>query len=76
MKYSISVFPSVESMLRLVGAVLVDVNEGWMGAGFMDASSLRSVGRSAAEPEPPTPELAEKARSYVLAAIEGKGEAA
>ena len=72
----VSVFPSVEAMERLVGSVLVDVNEEWMDMNFIDASSLRSVERSAAEPEPPSPEVAEKARLIVVGAIEEKRRAA
>ncbi|MGI6033518.1 MAG: IS256 family transposase [Coriobacteriales bacterium] len=72
----ISIFPSVESMERLVGAVLIDVNEEWMGMNFIDASSLRGVERSTAAHAQPSPELVERARATVLAAIEAKREAA
>lgn len=65
----VGVFPSVESMMRLVGAVLVDVNEKWFGQGFIDADSLRDVARAASEPADIPEEIVEKARIYVTAAI-------
>lgn len=72
----VSVFPSVESMERLVGSVLIDVNEEWLDMNFIDAASLRGVERSAAEPEPPSPEVEERARLIVTGAIEEKRRAA
>ena len=72
----VSVFPSVESMERLVGSVLIDVNEEWLDMNFIDAASLRDVERSSVEPEPPSPEVAGRARLIVVGAIEGKRRAA
>lgn len=72
----VPVFPSVESMERLVGSVLIDVNEEWMAGSFIDAASLRGLERSAAEPAEPSPEVEERARLIVLAAIEEKRRAA
>lgn len=72
----VSVFPSVAAMERLVGSVLIDVNEEWMDMNFIDAASLRGVERSMAEPEPPTPELLERARLIVVGAIEERRRAA
>lgn len=68
----VGVFPSVESMMRLVGSVLVDVNEEWLTAQFIDASSLRDVRRSEAAPGPIPEDVAELARMRVVAAIEEK----
>ncbi len=72
----VSVFPSVEAMERLVGSVLIDVNEEWMDMNFIDAASLRGVERSTAEPEPPSPEVVERARLIVVGAIEERRRAA
>ena len=68
----VGVFPSVESMMRLVGSVLIDVNEEWMGMNFIDASSLRGVRRSERDLGPVPDDVAEKARVCVMAAIEEK----
>ena len=72
----VSVFPSVESMERLVGSVLIDVNEEWLGMNFIDASSLKGLERPAVEPGEPSPEVVERARLIVLAAIEERRRAA
>lgn len=68
----VGVFPSVESMVRLVGSVLVDVNEEWLEMNFIDAASLKDVCRSGAEPAAIPPDVLEKARICVMAAIEEK----
>ena len=73
----ISAFPSEASMMRLVGAVLLDVNDEWSDMmKFLDAEGLGDVRRRRGDPEPPSPELVEKARAYVLAAMEEKRRAA
>ncbi|MBS7406023.1 MAG: IS256 family transposase, partial [Coriobacteriales bacterium] len=73
----VGVFPSVESMMRLVGSVLIDVNEEWLEMSFIDAASLRGVARSEADPRPIPADVMEKARVYVAAAIEERlGKAA
>ena len=66
----VGVFPSTESLMRLVGSVLVDVNEEWMLRQFMDASSLVGLERDTNEPEPPSAEVVELARTRIAAAIE------
>ena len=66
----VGVFPSTESLMRLVGSVLVDVNEEWMLGQFMDASSLVGLERDTSEPEPPSAEVVELARTRIAAAIE------
>ena len=68
----VGVFPSVESMMRLVGSVLIDVNEEWLAMNFIDASSLKGVRRSGHDLGPVPDDVAEKARIYVMAAIEEK----
>ena len=68
----VGVFPSVESMMRLVGSVLIDVNEEWLGMGFIDASSLKGVRRSGRDLGPVPDDVVEKARICVMAAIEEK----
>ena len=68
----VGVFPSVESMMRLVGSVLVDVNEEWMDRGFIDAASLKGVRRSESCLGPIPDDVAERARVCVMAAIEEK----
>jgi len=66
----VGVFPSVGSMMRLVGSVLVDVNEEWLGMGFMDAASLKGVRRAEPDAAPIPAEVAELARVRIAAAIE------
>ena len=66
----VGVFPSVESLMRLVGSVLVDVNEEWLEGRFIDADSLKDVRRSESGPAELTEDVMEKARIYVMAAIE------
>ena len=66
----INVFPSVESMMRLVGSVLIDVNEGWLGTSFIDATSPEGVTRSQEEPQPISDDVMERARICVMTAID------
>lgn len=72
----IGVFPSEASLIRLVGSVLIDVNEEWLEMSFIDAESLGRVERRREGPEPFKPEVAEKAKALVLAAIAEKRKAA
>lgn len=74
---TVGVFPSVEAMMRLVGSVLVDVNEEWLGMRFMDAASLGDVSRAEPDPSPIPADVAELARARISAAIEDRlGKAA
>lgn len=66
----VGVFPSVASMKRLIGAVLVDVNEEWLSMSFIGAASLKGIERMRAEPEPIPEEVREKARILIAAAID------
>lgn len=68
----VGIFPSTASMMRLVGSVLVDVNEEWMGARFIDASSLKGVARSGAGRAEIPEDVLEKARVCVDAAVAEK----
>lgn len=68
----VGVFPSAESMMRLVGSVLIDVNEEWLGASFIDAASLKDVRRSERDEETIPEDVVELARIRVAAAIEEK----
>jgi transposase-like protein len=68
----VGVFPSVESMMRLVGSVLIDVNEEWLSTQFIDAASLKGVCRSASDPAPIPADVIELARTRVMTAIEEK----
>ena len=68
----VGVFPSAESMMRLVGSVLIDVNEEWLGASFIDAAFLKDVRRSERDEEPIPEDVVELARIRVAAAIEEK----
>ncbi|WP_165063136.1 IS256 family transposase [Adlercreutzia sp. ZJ154] len=68
----VGVFPSVDSMMRLVGAVLTDVNEEWLNAKFMDATSLKDVVRSKTSLDPIPDDIMEKARVCIATAIEEK----
>ena len=73
----VGVFPSVESMMRLVGSVLADVNEEWLETSFIDAASLKGVRRAEADPEPIPADVVELARLRIASAIEEKlGKAA
>lgn len=64
----INVFPSVESMMRLVGSVPMDADEGWLGTSFIDATSLKGVTRSQEEPQPISDDVMERARICVMTA--------
>ena len=66
----VGVFPSVESMMRLVGSVLADVNEEWLEMNFIDAASLKDVCRSEPDPAPIPADVVELARIRVMTAIE------
>lgn len=68
----VGVFPSAESMMRLVGSVLIDVNEEWLGASFIDAASLKDARRSERDEGPIPEDVVELARIRVAAAIEEK----
>ena len=73
----VGVFPSVESMMRLVGSVLIDVNEEWLEMNFIDAASLKDVCRTAHDAAPIPDDVVELARIRVMTAIEEKlGKAA
>lgn len=66
----LSVFPSPKSMMRLVGAVLIDVNEEWLSARFIDGASLAERPRPAAAPAPVPEAKAARARMLVEQAME------
>lgn len=68
-------FPSEEAMTRLVGAVLIDVNEEWMSMSFIDGSSLRDLRVERGGGEIPDSVVA-AARARIQAAIEEKRRAA
>lgn len=73
----VGVFPSVGSMMRLVGSVLIDVNEEWLEMNFIDAASLKDVARAEPDRAPIPPDVLELARLRVMAAVEEKlGKAA
>jgi putative transposase len=59
----VQVFPSAGSLVRLVGAVCCEQNDGWEGASnFIDARSLRAVQDGSWEPPDSAPEPAEAER--------------
>ena len=66
----INVFPSVESMMRLVGSVPMDADEGWLGTSLVDATSPEGVTRSQEEPQPISDDVMERARICVMTAID------
>ncbi len=68
----VGVFPSAESMMRLVGSVLIDVNEEWLGMNYLDMAPLRDAAKIESGAEPIPREIQEKARIYVMAAIDEK----
>ena len=68
----VGVFPSVESMMRLVGSVLVDVNEEWLGMNYVDMAHLQSIVDVKPNTEPIPKEVEERAKIYVMAAIDEK----
>lgn len=70
----VGVFPSAESMERLVGSVLIDVNEEWMGMNFIDAGSLKAVVEDGKEERPVEipQDVVEAARACIAAAVEEK----
>ena len=69
-------FPSAESMIRLVGAVLVEVNEEWLAGSFIDKRSLQGVLRREQAHGAASDEVKAKAFTLVKAAIESAGRAA
>ena len=69
-------FPSAESMIRLVGAVLVEVNEEWLAGKFIDRGSLQGVLRREQARGAASDEVRMKAFALVKAAIESAGRAA
>ncbi|MBP3885909.1 MAG: IS256 family transposase [Olsenella sp.] len=71
----VGVFPSEKALLRLVGSVLLDVNEDWACSRFIDASTLAGLERRAPDPEPPSAEVVELARKKIEEAI-AEGRAA
>ena len=73
---AIGVFPSPESLKRLVGSVLIDVNEEWLEMNFIDADSLKDVRRNCGSMGPSKPEIVKKAETLILAAIEAKRKVA
>ena len=64
----INVFPSVESMMRLVGSVPMDADEGWLGTGLVDATSPEGAARSQEEPQPISDDVTGRARICVMTA--------
>ena len=73
---AVGVFPSPESLKRLVGSVLIDVNEEWLEMNFIDADSLKDIRRNCESAKPSKPEVVKKAETLILAAIEAKRKAA
>ena len=69
-------FPSEGSMIRLVGAVLVEVNEEWLAGKFIDRDSLQGVLRRERAHGAASDEVKAKAFALVKAAIEAAGRAA
>lgn len=49
---AVQVFPSVRSLIRLVGAALADQNEEWAQGHFMDAEGMVNLERDSAFREP------------------------
>jgi transposase len=72
----VGVFPSAESLKRLVGSVLIDVNEEWLEMSFIDDDSLKDVRRNCESIEPSKPEVVKKAETLILVAIEAKRKVA
>lgn len=64
----INVFPSVESMMRLVGSVPMDADEGWLGTSLVDATSPEGAARSQEEPQPISDDVTGRARICVMTA--------
>lgn len=70
---AVQVFPSVESMMRLVGAVMCEQDEDWSCRRAMASMDLLE---GPAEPEPAIgPETAARAERLVTVAMESGGEA-
>ena len=68
-------FPSEESMLRLVGAVLVEINEEWLAGNFIDKKTLQGVLRRE-EHDVVSDDIKTKAFILIRTAIETAGRAA
>ena len=69
-------FPSEESMVRLVGAVLVEVNEEWLASNFIDKRSLQGVLKREQVRDVVSEEVRVKAITLIKSAIEAAGRAA
>lgn len=69
-------FPSAESMIRLVGAVLVEVNEEWLAGKFLKGKSLQGVLRREQKQDYVSEEVKAKAFTLIRTAIEAAGRAA
>lgn len=75
----VQVFPSRESLVRLVGAVCCEQNDAWEGASnFIDARSLRAVQDGSWAPRAAEPDPAQAARVLRLVeeAFDRRGRAA
>lgn len=71
----VGVFPSIESMKRLAGSVILDINEDWMGRRFIDAGLLKGITRMRGE-DPTIPVgTMEKAKMLIEAALRERRDA-
>ena len=55
-------------MMRLVGSVPMDADEGWLGTGLVDATSPEGAARSQEEPQPISDDVTGRARICVMTA--------
>ena len=65
------VFPSVESMIRLVGAVMAELDEDWSGRCAI--ASMDLLERKVASEPAVDPDTAARAERLVLVAVESAG---
>lgn len=72
----VGAFPSIASMKRLIGAVLIDVNEDWLCMNFIDKDSLKDITKAQREDLPLPEEVIERAKLLIEAAIQLKKKAA
>lgn len=68
----VGAFPSIDAMKRLVGSVLIDVNEDWLDKNFIEAESLKNITKAETSSLPLPKEVIEKAKVLIAAAIEQK----
>lgn len=72
----VQVFPSVQSLERLVGAVMCEQDDAWSDARYFSERRISELYEDRPAPEPPTPEQAAELDDVARRAIEASLELA